>query len=591
VFLFGIIGEALTCKPAKKAMAMIIHYSSPDGKTSTFKTEADTVILGRNPCSGAHVDIDLVADEHVSHQHSRLTFEHDQYWVEDLDSANGTWVNGVLVVRKTRLSEGDRIRVGWTRLTIQRGKDEGDGDFDIDYDTAADPGTEPGMKEAQKAFSQEEISVPEIVEQADGGELSESESNAGASGAEDLTTQPCTAGSIRVPEKASLPEFEQVRSLSELSRSIGAAESLESLMQTLEKNLKSVISNAQRGAVLLPDGKGKLLLKAHWPPGEHSVSMTWIKQAFERRSAFVWSAPLEDAAAEDTPDSVLFYKVQSAVYVPLMVGEEALGVMYVDNFYSRGAFSETDLELMKTLASQVAMFIKDRVLSREHDRESDMRSIFSRQFPPRIAEILAGKYSHRKVGGERVDPVTILVSDVRNFTALTTEMEPDAVVRMINEMFDALVPIIFEYDGVVDKFVGDSVLAVFGSPLPDDHQWEKAVRAALEMQKAVHMLGEGRRVRRLPVFEVGISIHSGEVIHGFIGSRQRTEYTIIGDAVNKASRYNDGAGSGEIVISEPVFEQVYSFVDVVPKIIRTKHSDIEPDLKAYLVKGLREGED
>ncbi len=100
------------------------------------------------------------------------------------------------------------------------------------------------------------------------------------------------------------------------------------------------------------------------------------------------------------------------------------------------------------------------------------------------------------------------------------------VVRMINEMFDALVPIIFEYDGVVNKFVGDSVLAVFGSPKPDDQQWEKAVRAALDMQNAIRMLGEGLRARWLPVFEIGISVQSGEVIHGFIGFRQRTEYTV-----------------------------------------------------------------
>lgn len=184
--------------------------------------------------------------------------------------------------------------------------------------------------------------------------------------------------------------------------------------------------------------------------------------------------------------------------------------------------------------------------------------------------------------------MTILVSDVRNFTALSADMDPDAIVRMINEMFDALVPIVFEFDGVVDKFVGDSVLAVFGSPEPDDQQWEKAVRAALEMQNAIRMLGEGRRARRLPVFEIGISIHSGAVIHGFIGSQQRTEYTVIGDAVNKASRFCDGAGPGEIVISEPVFEQVFDFVDVVPKAIKTKHADVEPDLKAYVVKGIRD---
>ncbi len=186
-----------------------------------------------------------------------------------------------------------------------------------------------------------------------------------------------------------------------------------------------------------------------------------------------------------------------------------------------------------------------------------------------------------------MDPVTILVSDVRSFTALSAEMEPDEVVRMLNEMFDAFVPIVFEYDGVVDKYIGDSVLAVFGSPEKDDDQCEKAVKAALEMQRAVYKLGEGRKVRRLPVFGVGISVHTGAVIHGFIGSTERLEYTVIGDTVNRASRYCDGAAAGEVVISQTVYERVYRLVNVEPKVIRTKHPEIEPDLKAFVVKDLK----
>jgi adenylate cyclase len=166
-------------------------------------------------------------------------------------------------------------------------------------------------------------------------------------------------------------------------------------------------------------------------------------------------------------------------------------------------------------------------------------------------------------------------------------MEPDEVVRALNEMFDAFVPIISEFGGIVDKYVGDSVLAVFGSPEHDPNQWENAVKVALEMQQAMHMLGEGRKIRRLPVFTVGIGIHSGEVIHGFIGSSERIEFTVIGDTVNRAARYCDGAGQGEVLISKAVYERVYHKVNVQSKAIRTKHPDMEPDLEAYVVKGLK----
>ena len=211
-----------------------------------------------------------------------------------------------------------------------------------------------------------------------------------------------------------------------------------------------------------------------------------------------------------------------------------------------------------------------------------------RQFSPAVAAHILEDASRLQLGGNRVDPLTILVSDIRGFTSLSAKMEPANVVRMLNEMFDAFVPIIFEYDGVIDKYVGDSVLAVFGSPQADKKQWEKAVRAALDMQRAIGKLGEAWKLRRLPVFEVGIGIHSGEAIQGFIGSSQRTEYTVIGNTVNRAARYCDGAARGEILISNAVFERVYRLVDVQAIKVKTKHPETEPDLKAYQVKGLKE---
>jgi adenylate cyclase len=315
--------------------------------------------------------------------------------------------------------------------------------------------------------------------------------------------------------------------------------------------------------------------------------MTWIKRAYDRREPFIWSAAAESHTGNDTPESAIYYSVQSAIYVPLLLGEQILGVIYVDNYLTHEAFSGTDLELMRAIANQVAVFVRDHILRKDLKREEELRSHLSRQFSPKIAKRICAKDSSLRTGGERVDPVTILVSDVRSFTALSAEMEPDEVVRMLNEMFDAFVPIVFEHDGVVDKYVGDSVLAVFGSPEKDDDQCEKAVKAALEMQRAIRKLGEGRKVRRLPVFDVGISVHTGAVIHGFIGSRERLEYTVIGDTVNRASRYCDGAAAGEVVISQTVYERVYRLVNVEPKVIRTKHPEIEPDLKAFVVKDLK----
>lgn len=381
--------------------------------------------------------------------------------------------------------------------------------------------------------------------------------------------------------------WRHLKAFNALTHRLCRAENLDSLVGVLIEHLQEAIPNALRGAVLLPDHGGDLLLKAHWPRGDHSVSMTWVRRAYQKREAFIWTAPEEGASECDTPSSAVYYDVQAAIYVPLERGEEVLGVIYVDNYYARDAFSPTDLELLKAIANQVALFLRDRFMIQERQEDQQMLDSLARQFPPHMLEQIREKARWKRLGGERINPATMLMADVRGFTSLTREMDPDDIVHMLNEMFDALVPIIFEYDGMVDKFIGDCVLAVFGSPQADKQQWEKALRAGMQMQKAIRMLGEGRRARRLPVFDVGIGIHSGEIIHGFIGSAERMEYTVVGETVNRVSRYCDGAEAGELLISQTVYEHVYRMVRVQSKRIRGKHAETEPDLEGYVVLGLK----
>jgi len=156
---------------------------------------------------------------------------------------------------------------------------------------------------------------------------------------------------------------------------------------------------------------------------------------------------------------------------------------------------------------------------------------------------------------------------------------------MLNDYFSGLVETIFQHDGTIDKFMGDAILAVFGSPEADPNQHEKAVRAALAMQASIRAANERRTARGLPTCDIGIGIHSGEVLHGFIGTADRLEFTVIGESVNRASRYCSGAGKGEIVISSEVFEHVFRLVQAEKTSIATKH---EGDLVAYRVRQLKE---
>ena len=227
------------------------------------------------------------------------------------------------------------------------------------------------------------------------------------------------------------------------------------------------------------------------------------------------------------------------------------------------------------------MSLKSSILQQTLLREETVKTRLLAQFPRAIAERLARQPGRLAISSERIETATVMFSDVRGFTGLTAKLEPEEAVQMLNDMFQELTPIVLKYDGTVDKYIGDAILAVFGSPDPDARQWEHAVRAALDMQAAIKRLGAGVWKGKTP-FEVGIGIHTGPVIHGFIGAPERMDYTVIGSTINQASRICNGAGPGEILISPAAYGRLHDVVDVdlPPREFETKH---EGPMKAYRV--------
>jgi adenylate cyclase len=375
----------------------------------------------------------------------------------------------------------------------------------------------------------------------------------------------------------------QLRSLSALSQALAATTSAGELLEVLAVQLHLALPNATSGAVLVRDAQGNLLLKAHWPPGRPSVSITWAAKAVAERSAFWWRS----TDVGEIPVSLMEAGERSTVYAPLLWEDEVLGVICASDSQSPEGFGFDDIELFRAVANQAAAQLKAHALHDEIERVSVIRANLMRQFSPTVAERLLKQGGRVRLGGDRVSPVTILLSDIRGFTALSEQMDPGDVVQMLNEMFIRFVPIIFAHDGTVDKFIGDSVMAVFGSPEPDSEQCEKAIRAALDMQHAMSELQLRWHERGLAGCEVGVGIHTGPALHGFIGSPERMEYTVIGATVNRASRFCDAAEPGEVLISKEVYEHTFRLVAVEPRAISTKHLGNDPRLEGYLVTGLR----
>jgi class 3 adenylate cyclase len=201
------------------------------------------------------------------------------------------------------------------------------------------------------------------------------------------------------------------------------------------------------------------------------------------------------------------------------------------------------------LLTRVRSLLRIKQLHDELERRNELlNQVLTRYVAQEIADtVLSDPERHLKLGGETRD-VTILFADLRDFTPFSASHTAPEVVDSLNLVFNELVEIIFEYEGTFDKFMGDAIMAFFGAPIQGEDDIERALRAALEMQKRFAQLKKD--TPSLIPLGLGIGIHSGEVIVGNIGSERMMDYTVIGDTVNVARRLQETARPGEILISE-----------------------------------------
>jgi adenylate cyclase len=143
-----------------------------------------------------------------------------------------------------------------------------------------------------------------------------------------------------------------------------------------------------------------------------------------------------------------------------------------------------------------------------------------------------------ELGGVKQE-VTLLLSDIRAFTTLAEDREPEEVLGLLNQYFTCMSRVIWEHGGMIDKFIGDGLLAVFGVPAKRSDDAVRALRAALAMQTALAALNQQWAARGVPPLRMGIALHTGTVMAGNVGAPQRMEYTVIGDAVNVTARLEE----------------------------------------------------
>ncbi len=216
--------------------------------------------------------------------------------------------------------------------------------------------------------------------------------------------------------------------------------------------------------------------------------------------------------------------------------------------------------LMATFA--LISILAYRYINEEKQKEF-LRRTFEAYFPPLIVKKIMGNPEMIASGGYKKE-LTILFSDIKNFTGYSSAMTPDHIQELLNEYFEAMTDIVFKYQGTVDKFIGDGLMVFFGDPDPQSDHALRCVRAAIEMQKRVRDIKAKWEKRGDMPIQIRIGINTGTVVVGNMGSARRLSYTVLGAAVNLAQRLESSAPVEGIMVSQRTYDLVKDHVPTRP---------------------------
>lgn len=430
----------------------------------------------------------------VSRKHARIELRGRQAWLIDLDSRNGVTVNR-LRVKEEQLGDGDVIGVG---------------PFELQFEDRA----------AQSVVLDDQRYFPLASD-----------------------AQPVAEQELRLAP-ADLQRFYSIGM--RLSQVLEFRELLDRVMEEVMR-----VVPAQRGFLLLRKGD-ELVPRVVLPvgTGDIAISGTLVRRALDGGQAMLTRDARLDFAGSD---SIISANIRSAICAPLLVQGSPIGLIMLDS-PGRERFNERDRDLTVAIANFAAVAIERARLTEELRAQGQLRQNLERFLSPNVAQALARYVAQHGTLWEAQElTVSVLFADVKGFTALAEQLSAREVQDLLNEYLHEMTDVIFRYNGTVDKYIGDGIMAVFGAPRlpdepPDDEHAARAVAAALEMQAAQRRLVGKWEASR--AFAIRIGVNTGTAYTGFFGTRHRLEYTAIGDTVNTASRLEGQAEPGGVLIGE-----------------------------------------
>lgn len=492
----------------------------------TSKAQVYRLKLGSNTIGRSKDNTIPLGDQEisVSRYHAEILITEDEIRLTDCGSLNSTFINGIKITHGT-LQDGDLIRCG-----------------DVIFRFLEEPqevvNPDPDLSILRR-FSPDNTQVD----------------------MQDLLRQGKDVGSVlKIRQEDSFQRtVDKLRILLEVSKQLSSPDEFNTLLEKI-LNVLFQIMDIDRAVILLVNESTKELepKATRSRPGLPTDDQFYSKHIASYVLQHGEAVLIDDALADKrfgNSESILNQAIHASLCVPLKPRKTVIGILYVDNLSLRSLYSQEDLEFLTALANQAAIAIEDASLRKQMQEEAVWRDRLERFFPTAISRKIKEEAALDIVDTE----VTALFSDITSFTELSSYMEPRQIIEMLNEYFEVMVEdIVFRYEGTLEKYIGDALLAVWGAPYQQPDDVNRAVRAAIDMQWAVQQLNKRwKRDRNLEI-QVHIGLNTGKVAAGNIGSKKLIQYATIGDTTNVTSRICSAAQAGEILISQITFDKLNS---------------------------------
>ncbi len=524
---------------------------------------------------GRHTDnVVQLLDPEVSKSHLVIRRNKDGYVLEDLGSANGTLVNGVRQAR-SKLVDGDIIVVGNSTLRYKEARRRAPSAVRPPMRlgggaVVAGPGRTPlplssfaEVRRSEAGLERLPSRLPPPVERTSV-TLVPADLLSDAGGDSVFTEQPAELAFVDVnaisDERALRRDYERLRVAFDLFTGIGLETDLETLGQLILKKVRGVLA-CDSAVIMLRDASisDDLVALTSWSEKNQAVN---IPRAIVERVLASKGGLLTSDAQVDTQlrrsETIVGARIRSALCVPLVARDEVLGVIHLSSTSLAGAYEEKDLALLRAIAQPAALAVANARLRIKIEQEAATRAELSRFLSPALVEMAVSNELDFTKAGDLVT-ATVLFSDIRGFTTISDGAAPEQVVSMLNEYFDAMVEVVFAHGGTLDKFLGDGLMAVWGTPVQAADDAERAVRAANAMRVALRdVVNDARAARGEIPLSVGYGIATGRVVAGAMGARRRLDFTVIGDTVNLSSRLCGQARPGQLLIDETTEKAIRS---------------------------------